>query len=117
MGPVSHDFPALVRGDSETLTIFLAMQDVVTGEISRAPLTGATVEWRILRPGLPDYLRSTAPGSGLVLTATGDARVDWTITDADWQALPGGSYQYRVRVTYAAGKRQTYLVGTLTILG
>lgn len=115
MGPVSHDFPPLVRGDSETLTVFLAVQDTVTGEISLAPLTGATVEWRILRPGLPDYLRSTATDGGLVLTAA-DARVDWAITSADWTALPGGTYQYRVRVTYAAGGPKTYLIGTLTIL-
>ena len=87
----------------------------MTGEISLAPLTGATVEWRILRPGLPDYLRSTATDGGLVLTAA-DARVDWAITSADWAALPSGTYQYRVRVTYAAGGPKTYLIGTLTIL-
>jgi hypothetical protein len=100
---------SIYRGDS-----WVVSWTILGADNQPINLTGASARVQ-LRDSKNTLMVEASTGNGLITITPTQGRIDMNVPYSAMEAIPVGTYQYDLEVTFANGVRRTYVVDQLYI--
>ncbi|AYO83650.1 hypothetical protein [Methylobacterium brachiatum] len=110
--PATYQFPAIRRGDTKTLGLFLLRRDIRSQQLTRMVIDGATIEWGLKPSGGVQAIYTDT--QGLVIDRP-NAGIKLPLSADQTAAMPAGPVSFFVRVTDSDGVVTTHLTGSFLL--